>query len=130
MISLIIPLNTQKYEIYSISTYYFNVPVLFQYDPEGDDNDMNSKKRKKIKGIDPKDMTDEQRLERRLEHAYVLTCNLSGLFLLTIVFSFFIDPSFGPSFGPCFIFSIFPPYSVHLSTYLSVLLTIKNLHMK
>ena len=130
MISLMIPLNTQKYEIYSISTYYFNVPVVVQYDPEGDDNDINSKKRKKIKGIDPKDMTDEQRLERRLEHAYVLTCNLSGLFLLTIVFSFFIDPSFGPSFGPCFIFSIFPPYSVHLSTYLSVLLTIKNLHMK
>lgn len=125
-----IPLNTQKYEIYSISTYYFNVPVLVQYDPEGDDNDINSKKRKKIKGIDPKDMTDEQRLERRLEHAYVLTCNLSGLSLLTIVFSFFIDPSFGPSFGPCFIFSICPPYSVHLSTYLSVLLTIKNLHMK
>ena len=130
MISLMIPLNTQKYEIYSISTYYFNVPVLVQYDPEGDDNDINSKKRKKIKGIDPKDMTDEQRLERRLEHAYVLTCNLSGLSLLTIVFSFFIDPSFGPSFGPCFIFSICPPYSVHLSTYLSVLLTIKNLHMK
>ena len=130
MISLMTPINTQKYEIYSISTYYFNVPVLVQYDPEGDDNDINSKKRKKIKGIDPKDMTDEQRLERRLENAYVLTCNLSGLFLLTIVFSFFIDPSFGPSFGPCFIFSIFPPYSVHLSTYLSVLLTIKNLHMK
>ena len=130
MISLVIPLKTQKYEIYSISTYYFNVPVLVQYDPEGDDNDINSKKRKKIKGIDPKDMTDEQRLERRLEHAYVLTCNLSGLSLLTIVFSFFIDPSFGPSFGPCFIFSICPPYSVHLSTYLSLLLTIKNLHMK
>ena len=130
MISLMIPLHTQKCEIYSISTYYFNVPVLVQYDPEGDDNDINSKKRKKIKGIDPKDMTDEQRLERRLEHAYVLTCNLSGLSLLTIVFSFFIDPSFGPCFGPCFIFSICPPYSVHLSTYLSVPLTIKNLYIK
>ena len=77
MISLMTPLNTQKYEICSISTYYFNVPVVVQYDPEGDDNDINSKKRKKIKGIDPKDMTDEQRLERRLEHAYVLTCKLS-----------------------------------------------------
>ena len=102
-----IPLNTQKYEIYSISTYYFNVPVVVQYDPEGDDNDINSKKRKKIKGIDPKDMTDEQRLERRLEHAYVLTCNLSGLSDYCILF--FYRPLFRALFWTLF-------YFLHLST--------------
>ena len=61
-------LKRNKFRHYPISTSYSHVPVPVQYDPEGDDNDLNNKKRKKIKGLDPKDMTDEQRLERRYEH--------------------------------------------------------------
>lgn len=45
--------------------YTYDYLFCLQFDPDGDDNDGSNRKRKKVKGIDLKDMTEEQRLERR-----------------------------------------------------------------
>jgi hypothetical protein len=41
--------------------------TIIEEDIKGEDEDSGVKKRKKMKSIDPKDMTEEQLIERRYE---------------------------------------------------------------